>query len=104
MQKEPTMSLRLADATLDLLAHEVVPLHDAEGLAVTCLAGAVWITQADDPDDIVLEAGEEFVLDRPGLALVSAPGGPATILVRPIDREARRTRPSLPAHELRPAA
>jgi hypothetical protein len=32
----------------------------------------VWITQADDPDDIILHAGESVLLDKPGLAVVMA--------------------------------
>lgn len=96
------MSLRLAENTLDLAEREVLRLNDAEGLAVTCLDGAVWITQADDPEDVVLKSGQDFVLDRPGLTLVSAPVSRASILIRPAAKSARRPRPS--AHELRRAA
>ncbi len=96
------MSLRLAETTIDLSEHEVLPLNDADGLAVTCLDGAIWITQADDPDDVLLKPGEAFVLDRPGLALVSAPVSPASIVIRPARREAppARRQPQV----LRPAA
>jgi hypothetical protein len=41
----------------------------------------VWITQANDFEDIVIHDGESFVLDRPGLALVSAPVGPAHVAI-----------------------
>jgi hypothetical protein len=102
MQKERAMSLRLAETTLDLDEHEVIRLNEAEGLAVACLDGAVWITQADDPDDVVLKPGQAFVIDRPGLTLVSAPGSRASIMIRPARNEARRIGPT--AHVLRPAA
>jgi hypothetical protein len=42
------------------------------GPAVTCLEGAVWITQAGDPRDHVLVAGEQFAVDRRGDVLVQA--------------------------------
>jgi len=64
---------------LRLKAREVVNVHDGEGIKVTCLDGYVWITQSSDPRDIVIEDGESYVLDRPGLALVSAPIGPARV-------------------------
>ena len=96
------MSLRLAENTLDLAEREVLRLNDADGLAVTCLDGAVWITQADDPEDVVLKPGQDFVLNRPGLTLVSAPVSRASILIRPATKVSRHPRPS--AHELRRAA
>jgi len=96
------MSLRLAETTLDLAEHEVVRLNDAEGLAVTCLDGAVWITQAEDPNDVVLKPGQAFVIDHPGLTLVSAPASSAEIVIRPALRLVRR--PQSAARELRPAA
>ena len=64
---------------LRLKAREVVNVHDGEGITVTCLDGPVWITQASDTRDIVIHEGESYVLDRPGLALVSAPVGPARV-------------------------
>jgi hypothetical protein len=42
------------------------------GPAVTCLEGTVWITQAGDPRDHVLFAGEEFAVNRRGDVLVEA--------------------------------
>ena len=53
-------------------------------LSVVVLAtsfGALWITQSNDPRDIVIKGGESFVLDRPGLALVCAAAGPAVVAV-----------------------
>ena len=47
-------------------------LHDRTGDRVVCLDGQVWITQHNDTRDIVLEPGQCFELDRPGLALVFA--------------------------------
>ena len=71
------MNARPDPASFRLAAREVIDIHDGAGLVVTCVSGALWITQADDPEDIVLKRGQSFTLDRPGLALVSAPVGPA---------------------------
>ena len=57
---------------VELPARTVYRLEHAEGMKVECLTGNAWITQADDPRDIVLRAGEAFILDRPGLTLVMA--------------------------------
>jgi hypothetical protein len=77
------MSTRLGADTLHLKPRELLDIHDGEGLLVTCVDGVLWITQSNDTDDIVLESGESFVLDRPGLAIVSAPIGPADLIVQP---------------------
>src|SRR5580692_5774408 len=71
-----------------LRAREALDIRDGQGLAVRCLSGALWITQDGDTDDIVLKAGQCFALDRPGLALVSAPVGAATVVVEAATRAA----------------
>ena len=50
-------------------------LRDAEGCAIRCCAGTVWITQENDARDIYLSAGESFTFDRPGLAVIIAAEG-----------------------------
>jgi hypothetical protein len=89
MQEEPAMSTQPGAARRHLEAHEVLHIHDGEGLLVKCLGGVLWITQSDDTDDIVIHAGQSFVLDRPGLALVSAPIGPADVVVQSAANHAR---------------
>lgn len=75
------MSHRQDGIKFQLRAHEIINIHDGEGLTVACLDGLLWITQANDSDDIVVHDGQSFVLDRPGLALVSAPVGPARVVI-----------------------
>jgi hypothetical protein len=76
------MTLHLADRPVRLNTGELFDIHDGEGFTVTCLDGTVWITQSNDPRDIVLSAGQSFVLDKPGLALVCAAAGPAVVAVK----------------------
>ena len=72
-----------------LRAREVLDIRNGQGLVVRCLAGALWITQDGDTDDVVVRAGQCFELDRRGLALVSAPIAPATLVVERASRGAR---------------
>ena len=75
------MTRHFADSAVRLSTGELLDIQDGEGFAVECLEGAVWITQSNDPRDIVLSAGQSFVLDKGGLALVCATPGPATVAV-----------------------
>ena len=81
------------DPVIRLKSGELLDIEDGEGVAVTCVDGAIWVTQAHDPRDVVLENGESFVLDRPGLALVSAPAGAAAVRLRQAARPHRTFRP-----------
>jgi len=80
------MTIRSGELELRLQAGEILHVHDGPGLQVKCVSGELWITQANDAADIVLHAGGSFVLDRPGLALVSAIG-PAHVAVRAANGE-----------------
>ncbi len=75
------MTRHFVDSSVRLNAGELLEIDNGEGFTVECLEGAVWITQSNDPRDIVLEAGQSFVLDKPGLAVVCAAAGPATVAV-----------------------
>lgn len=58
--------------SMQLCARRTQPLFDQQGQRVSCLEGAVWITQHRDERDVILKAGQSFVLDKPGLAIVFA--------------------------------
>ena len=81
------------DRDIRLEPGELLDIEDGEGIAVTCVDGAVWVTQSHDPRDVVLAGGDSFVLDRPGLALVSAPAGAAAVRLRQAARPRRTPRP-----------
>jgi hypothetical protein len=93
-----------SDLEVSLRARELFDIHDGAGLSVTCRDGAVWITQSNDARDVVIEAGESFTLDRPGLALVAAPAGPASFTVGKPQLSANNVRPDLLATPILGAA
>src|SRR5262249_44090484 len=88
MQVENPMRANPTYRPRHLRAREVLDIRNGQGLAVRCLAGSLWITQDGDGDDVVVKAGQCFMLDRRGLALVSAPVGPATLVVETASRGA----------------
>jgi hypothetical protein len=47
-------------------------IHDGRGRRVECLSGCLWLTEAADPRDTVLEAGDGFTIDRNGDTYLSA--------------------------------
>ena len=71
-----------------LAARGVHRIDNAQGLSVTCFKGPVWITQNNDPRDIVLSPGQSFTLDRKGTAVVFALKD-AAILVGPAGQVSR---------------
>ena len=66
------MNHELRHPLTDLTAGSVLHVLDGQGRAIVVFEGQVWITQENDPRDIVLAAGESFGIDRPGLTLVQA--------------------------------
>jgi hypothetical protein len=57
---------------ISLRARGVHRIDNGRGLSVTALKGTVWITQDRDVRDIILSAGQSFVIDRNGVTLVYA--------------------------------
>jgi len=55
-----------------LPAHSVHRIERGKGLQITSVGGTVWVTQANDPRDIILGRGRTFILDRQGVAVVYA--------------------------------
>jgi Protein of unknown function (DUF2917) len=58
--------------TIDLQRGRFLRVREGAGSTITAHAGSVWITEQDNPRDVVLRPGQSFTLGRPGLALVEA--------------------------------
>ncbi len=57
------------------------------GSAVHCIAGRVWLTQEGLLDDIVLAAGEKFVVRQKGLIVMNAIGEATLVYLSASTRE-----------------
>lgn len=77
------MDMSEMHATLRLNAYGAVPLEDARGRVVTCVAGVAWLTMEGDGRDIMLKPGETFTIDRDGLTLIAASQPGAVTVDRP---------------------
>ena len=81
---------------MQLGAGQQFRLHDAAGWTIACRSGSVWITQEADTRDVFLHAGDSFVLDRAGLALILARQDSALAMRPPVrgrNRETATTQP-----------
>lgn len=72
-------------------ARTTLPLQDQQGQRVSCLEGQVWITQQHDIRDVVLEAGECFVIDKQGLTLLFALRDAIVTVSPPVSGDVCRT-------------
>jgi len=77
--KENEMTLELQSGGLRLERGQMLKVRDGAGNTVCALEGAVWITENNQPQDIVLEAGGCYRLRKPGLAIVHALSGSAAV-------------------------
>jgi uncharacterized protein YqfA (UPF0365 family) len=83
------MNLSDMAGSIVLRSPQAIRLNDGDGPRLAVVAGNVWITQQGDSRDIVLGAGEELVLERPGDTVVSALGGGSARII--VERGAART-------------
>ena len=66
------MDIDLDMSTLSLPRDGLVALRDAEGTRVTCISGALWITEDAREGDVILQPEQAFTIDRRGLTLIMA--------------------------------
>lgn len=87
------MTSACAAGPMSLPRGAVHVIEDGEGLQVTAISGAVWITQAADVRDVTLTLGRSFVLDRNGRTVVYALSNAAIVVgpAGPIPRAAPAT-------------
>ena len=73
------MKLELQSGRFRLTRNQPLKVRDGAGNTVCATEGSVWITEENQPRDIVLEAGGCYRLRRPGLAIVHPLGGDASV-------------------------
>jgi len=74
------MKIELQPGALRLARGQTLKVMDALGSTICCNEGAVWITEENVPEDVVLQAGHCYRLSRKGLALVHAFGDASVAL------------------------
>lgn len=60
----------LSHAEVPVFWDQILRVEDGEGLCVSCQDGRVWLTQANDPRDHVLERGGDVLLKGRGHVLI----------------------------------
>jgi hypothetical protein len=75
------MNIELESAALHLPRGKSVRVRDGAGSTVQVLEGTIWITEENNPRDVVLGRGQRFRLARRGLAIVEAFGDSVVSLV-----------------------
>jgi hypothetical protein len=77
--KEQNMTLQLKKGAVKLGPNQTLKVVDGAGSTVSALEGAVWITEENQPTDIVREPGDADRLRERGIALVNSLGGSAAV-------------------------
>ena len=73
------MQLELSAGAVKLAPNQTLRVVDGAGSTVCAVDGAVWITEENDPHDIVLEPGHCYRLKREGVAILNALSGAASV-------------------------
>ena len=73
------MKLELKTGAVKLGPNQTLRVVDGEGTTVCAVEGSVWITEENQPNDIVLAPGDSYRLRQPGVALVNSLGGSAAV-------------------------
>lgn len=66
------MQLELGKSKVKMTRDQLIALRDAIGARVTCVQGALWITEERSGSDVVLEVGQTHTVTHRGLTLVMA--------------------------------
>jgi hypothetical protein len=78
-RKESSMRIELRTGAVHLAPNQTLKLIDGAGSTVCAMEGSVWITEENQPRDIVLKPGACYRLRERGIALVNSLGGNATV-------------------------
>jgi hypothetical protein len=78
-RKEPDMRIELRQGAVQLEPNQTLRVVDGAGSTVCAVEGSVWITEENQPRDIVLKPGACYRLRERGIALVNSLGGNAAV-------------------------
>jgi hypothetical protein len=71
--KECIMRIELKNTSaVRLIDGQTLRVVDGAGTTLTCKEGTLWVTEENQPRDVVLEAGARVRLKRAGLTLIQA--------------------------------
>ena len=73
------MRIELRQGAVQLEPNQTLRVVDGAGSTVCAVEGAVWITEENQPRDIVLKPGACYRLRERGIALVNSLGGNAAV-------------------------
>ena len=73
------MRIELSGSKVNLGPNQTLRVVDGAGSTVCAVEGSVWITEENQPRDIVLKPGACYRLRERGLALVNSLGGTAAV-------------------------
>jgi hypothetical protein len=73
------MQIELRSGAVRLGPNQTLKVLDGAGSTVCAVEGSIWITEENQPRDIVLEAGGCYQLQYPGIALVNSLSGEAAV-------------------------
>jgi hypothetical protein len=73
------MRIELSGSNVSLGPNQTLRVVDGVGSTVCAVEGSVWITEENQPRDIVLKPGACYRLRNRGLALVNSLGGAAAV-------------------------
>lgn len=73
------MQIELEAGAVRLSQNQTLKLRDSAGSTVCAVEGSVWITEENQPRDVVLGPGGCYRLKHAGLAIINALGGAAAV-------------------------
>ena len=75
------MRIELRQGAVQLGPNQTLKLVDGVGSTVCAVEGSVWITEENQPRDIVLKPGGCYRLRERGITLVNSLGGNAAVAI-----------------------
>jgi hypothetical protein len=75
------MQIELRSGAVQLGPNQTLKVVDGAGSTLCAVDGALWITEENQAQDIVLEPGHCYRLRHPGTALINSLGGEAAVML-----------------------